>query len=278
MSGPETTSIVGCGPSFGRVAHLYDRTRWMPPEAKEQVALAIVRLSGLLAGAWALEHAVGTGRIAAPLGRQGIRVVGCDVSARMLARCASAARASAPGSMALLRGDATRLALSDRSVHAVISAWVLHLLPAWREAVDEARRVLTHDGRFVLLSTQLADDSPSAVVRAQWHALLERDVGPAPAPLGAERAVVVDHLVATGGERQADSVRYSVPVTAAALVDRIAGRQDSTEWRLPDSAFGRPVEELRAFTYDRYDAGAPADELTTTIDALSWSRPLEAIA
>lgn len=46
-------------------------------------------------------------------------------------------------------GDACRLPLADASVDAVVDFGIIHHVPAWREAVAEAARVLRPGGQFV---------------------------------------------------------------------------------------------------------------------------------
>ena len=65
------------------------------------------------------------------------RCFGMDLSAPMLEKLA--AKRSA---VAAARASATRLPLRDNSVGAVIACHVLHLIPDWRQAIDEVLRVL----------------------------------------------------------------------------------------------------------------------------------------
>ena len=69
---------------FDRAASFYDQTRTLSPDAAKRVTEL---LSDELAGVErALEIGVGTGRIALPLVDAGVRLVGVDLSAPMLAR------------------------------------------------------------------------------------------------------------------------------------------------------------------------------------------------
>ena len=56
---------------------------------------AVGLLAGLAGGGHALELGIGTGRIALPLARRGIRVEGIDLSRAMVARCGPS-RAATP--------------------------------------------------------------------------------------------------------------------------------------------------------------------------------------
>jgi SAM-dependent methyltransferase len=130
--------------SFDRAAGYYDRTRALPVElAARQTEM----LAGVLTGCTAvLEIGVGTGRIALPLWRRGVSVVGLDLSAAMLRRL----RANAGGdNFPLVMGDATRIPFGETTLDAVVAAHVLHLIPEWRQAVAEIHRVLRSGGIFL---------------------------------------------------------------------------------------------------------------------------------
>ncbi|MGH9293471.1 MAG: class I SAM-dependent methyltransferase [Acidimicrobiales bacterium] len=132
--------------SFDRAAGYYDATRRLP----DAVMGHVVELLGTeLAGHQpTLEIGVGTGRIALPLSAHGIAVLGCDLSAAMLGRLLE--KTGPGGEMPVLRADATALPLAGSSVGSVLACHVLHLVEGWREAADEALRVLRPGGRFLV--------------------------------------------------------------------------------------------------------------------------------
>jgi ubiquinone/menaquinone biosynthesis C-methylase UbiE len=59
-------------------------------------------------------------------------------------------RARAKG-LAVVRADAARLPVPDASVDALVNVSALHLIPDWRGALAEARRVLRPGGRLSLM-------------------------------------------------------------------------------------------------------------------------------
>src|SRR3990172_7379881 len=68
--------------SFDRVADVYDETRGLPPRV---LAKAAGFLAKELQGKRVLEIGVGTGRIAVPLQKSGINLVGIDIAPQMVA-------------------------------------------------------------------------------------------------------------------------------------------------------------------------------------------------
>lgn len=100
-----------------------------------------------------LELGCGTGRILAPIAREGRRVVGVDRSAPMLARAIGRARRLPPGRRPeMARADIRSLPFRSASFGGVIAAYGLLqslLTDADLEAaVTEAARVLVRGGRF----------------------------------------------------------------------------------------------------------------------------------
>lgn len=94
-----------------------------------------------------LEIGVGTGRIALPLHGQGIAMAGADIAEAMLRRLVVNAEGVPP--FPLLLADATRLPLPDATFGSVLAVHVLHLIPAWQDAVNEALRVLRPGGALI---------------------------------------------------------------------------------------------------------------------------------
>jgi ubiquinone/menaquinone biosynthesis C-methylase UbiE len=130
------------GVSFDRATEYYDATRGLPPEVRD--AVADVLATELDGRGQCLEIGVGTGRIALPLTERGVPLVGIDLSAAMMARLV--ANAGRPNPLPLLVGDATALPLRTRSMGAVLASHVLHLVPDWPTAVDQALRTIRSDG------------------------------------------------------------------------------------------------------------------------------------
>ena len=91
-----------------------------------------------------LEIGVGTGRIALPLARRGIQLIGADLAPAMLSRLTANAGGCHP--FPLMTADVAALPLRDASVDAVLGCHVLHLIPDWQTTVDEACRVLRPGG------------------------------------------------------------------------------------------------------------------------------------
>ena len=125
-----------------------------------------VRELQLEPGARVVDLGCGTGDLCRALGRAGLRAVGVDMAAGMLAR----AHTSAP----LVRADALRLPLGDGSLDGAISGFALRNVVDIAACFREAARVIRPGGRAVFLEVS---EPPSPLVR-RAHALYFRRIVP----------------------------------------------------------------------------------------------------
>jgi ubiquinone/menaquinone biosynthesis C-methylase UbiE len=104
----------------------------------------------------------GTGSLARAIARRfpAASVTGVDFSRGMLAvaRALSDKDRDLDGRLRWLEADAAELPLEDRSVDAVVSSFVLQLVPTREPVYREVRRILRPGGRFVF-TTWMVDDS-----------------------------------------------------------------------------------------------------------------------
>jgi ubiquinone/menaquinone biosynthesis C-methylase UbiE len=157
--------------SFDRVAARYDATRALPAAAEAAIAVGIARAVSATPQTRLLEIGVGTGRIALPLARQGLRCIGIDRSASMLATAQRKVHEES-GQLLLAQADATTLPFATASVDVVLIVHVFHLIPDWPSALSEALRVLRPGGSFVYGSEQNGATSEERPINERWRALL----------------------------------------------------------------------------------------------------------
>jgi SAM-dependent methyltransferase len=234
--------------AFDRAAGYYDQSRGLPDGVAELVAdriEAAVGPQGRL-----LELGVGTGRIALPLHRRGRRIVGVDLSVPMLDRYRAKAAALGLPPPAVLRADATRLPFRDACVDAVLEVHVLHLIPDWRRALAEGRRVLRRGG-VVLVGRgggRHGGDGPRERVRRRFEELAAEAGGGPHDHVGVEDdAHKVAALVALGGvAEEVEPVAWQDQQTYAQALHEMEGRVYSYQWRLLDEVWRTAVTRLRA--------------------------------
>ena len=241
--------------NFDRAAAYYDATRALP-------AGAMAAVTGLLAAELddrqpCLEIGVGTGRIALPLRGRGIELAGLDISGAMLRQLLenaagdgySARPAASPSEVPVpvvpppvLQADATLLPFAARSFGAVLAVHVLHLIPDWRIAVDEAVRVLRPGGALVASFpgyNRRAEPDAAAIGltrdrRAPWTDVLReaaRRHGVVRVPVGArDPMTVAAYLSDRASARELDPVTVRASTTLRTTLDHIERQLFSWTW------------------------------------------------
>lgn len=109
----------------------------------------LVVRSGVQPGARALDLACGTGDIAFGLARCGARVVGLDITPRMLQIAASKRAGAVP--LSLTAGDMMALPFIDARFDVVTSGYGIRNVPLIEPALQEIHRVLRPGGVFLAL-------------------------------------------------------------------------------------------------------------------------------
>jgi SAM-dependent methyltransferase len=244
--------------AFDHAAGFYDQSRGLAPEVEELVADRVEEAAG--PGARLLEVGVGTGRIALPLHRRGRRVVGVDLSLPMLERYRAKAAAAGLALPPVLRADATRLPLRDRCVDAVLEVHLLHLVPGWRQVLEETRRVLAPGGVLVLGGGgpyEHGSGSPRDQVIARFDELAA--AGGVPRHVGATHGQVLEVLDAMGGRvEELEPVAWEEQETHGQALRWIEDRVFSYHWRLPDELWRAAAARVRAeFEASHPDLDAP---------------------
>jgi len=129
----------------------------------------LVEQSPIEANWQALDVATGKGAISFPLaekvGPSG-RVVGIDISERMLKEMAIAAQKRGIDRIDLLQMDAEQLDFSDNSFDAVFCGFALFFFPSISKALSEFKRVLKPEG-FLAVSTWGNDSELDALVNRE---------------------------------------------------------------------------------------------------------------
>ena len=155
---------------FATIADRYDLiTRLLSYGLDAGWKRRLVRLAGVRAGERALDLATGTGDVARLLTGAGARVVGLDVTLRMLQIARTRPAASGPSGPAWITADMVALPLPDRAVTLVTTSYGLRNVPDLDLALREIARVLAPGGRLVSLDFNRPGP---AVVRAAYLAYL----------------------------------------------------------------------------------------------------------
>jgi SAM-dependent methyltransferase len=256
--------------SFDRVAHIYDATRGLPPGVVDLIADRIVAATHAGPQTQFLEFGVGTGRIALPLIERGYPYLGVDISEQMMAQLQDKAPAEATN-LTLLEANVSDLPLPDDSVDVVLTVHVLHLVPEWKQALKEARRVLRPDGYFVVGQDWSVPGDPGDEIRRQWGTFVEETGTRLRPAYGTERnlkAELTQHGARMSVYRVATWERRFRPID---LLEEQRNRTFSLSWDVPDDVLAAVHERMLAWAKERY--GDPERELSARFEfTLSVSR------
>ena len=219
--------------SFDRVAHLYDATRGLPPEAEAAVAAGLARALAAVAHPHVLEVGVGTGRIAVPLARTGARVVGIDVAPAMLARLREKGTV-VPAAIA----DAVHLPFRAATFDAALFVHLLHLLPDAAAALEAAARAVRPGGLLLYGRTDEGEGSRRRAVDAIRE--LMREVGGVVTGTKGWNAetnrVFAEHARAKAAVvSEMVLARWRERTSGREMLEGLAGRVYSSTWAIPDA-------------------------------------------
>jgi SAM-dependent methyltransferase len=233
--------------NFDRAAGYYDATRTLPAGAMR--ILTDLLATELERRQPCLEIGVGTGRFALPLRDRGITLAGADISAAMLRQLVVNAAGGQPPPV--LQADAARLPVGAGTFGSVLAVHVLHLIPGWRVAVDEALRVLRPGG--ALIASFPTDNLPSrpAGTGAPWSDAVReaaRRHGMVRRPVGArDPRAVTDYLGARASARALAPVPVREVTTLGQAIENIERQLFSWTWPYPADQAAAVAAEMRVW-------------------------------
>ena len=233
--------------SFDRAVDYYDQTRALPEAIAQDGIQAILDIIG--PSARVLEVGAGTGRISVPLLERGVNLIGCDLSLKMLRRLKEKL-----ASARLTEADGSQLPFPASSFGVLLTVHVLHLIPPWREALREFRRVLQPYGVYLNVSTGApVGETPGGKIRDFWRGWMAAN-GVKAGHLCAQRpAEILEELRSLEANvSEVEAVRFPYRFNLRAELDRFASRLYSETWDLPEGIFDASMKELRAWAASEY--------------------------
>jgi len=238
--------------SFDRVAGVYDETRALPPTV---LAKAVGVLSQEFQGKRILEIGVGTGRIAVPLQKSGLALIGIDIAPKMVARGLE------KGLRNIVFADGARLPFRDETFDAATSNHVLHLVTDWKNVLREVERVLRPKGVYFSVverytsRSSLTDRYRETVRSLGWTdldpGLHERDF---PSVVPPARIRRVTH--------------HEERVVADRVLDAIEKRLFAFLWKIPEDLHAKALDTLRR------EFGGTTLDRSFDLEVAYWTRPL----
>jgi SAM-dependent methyltransferase len=164
-------------------------------------------------------------------------MAGMDIAEAMLRRLIG--NATGGGRFPLALADATRLPLADSSFGSVLAVHVLHLIPTWRDAIEEALRVLRPGGVLIASFPGGSADPDHTRPRAPapWAAMLLQAAkrhGIVRTSRGArDSRQIADHLAGRATARRLPEVRVAELRTLGTTLHHLEGQVYSWTWPYP---------------------------------------------
>jgi ubiquinone/menaquinone biosynthesis C-methylase UbiE len=246
---------------FDHAAEYYDQTRDRPGVGRERVLELI--LSELRGKGPCLDIGVGTGRIALPLAKAGMQVVGVDLSSPMMLRL----RARPGGaSLPVVAGDATGLPFRDDPFGTALIIHVLHSVPSWELVIEEAVRVTRPGG------TILVDPGNGRVpMLEEIEARFVDEIDQEPRRSGWTEEMVDERFARNGCVcRRLPDVPVRFMQTPSTFIEQLERGQASWEWSLDASRFEPAGRRVRAWAERVIGELDEPRELTTSVSIRAY--------
>jgi len=233
--------------SFDRAAHIYDQTRLLPEPTATHGIQAILDIIG--PEAIILDAGTGTGRISVPLLKRGAKLVGCDLSMKMLLRLEE----KFPSAQ-LAQADAVDLPFPANYFDALLTVHVMHLVGPWREALREFRRVLKPGEVYLNIRTyEPAGASRREQIRDFWRNWVTARGVDVRHPGAQNRTELLQELQIMGTNvMEVEVVRYTHIYTLREELERYQTRVYSDTWKIPDDIYEESIQELHAWIVGNY--------------------------
>jgi SAM-dependent methyltransferase len=147
-----------------------------------------------------------------------------------------------------VEGDAVHVPFPDRSFGGGVAAHVLHLVPAWRDALAELVRVVGPGG--VVLASRGGGDGP-------WGETAKRFLAALPDPPGIAGARTIADVDAAAadlglGIRPLPPVTWPATFDAEPYIAQHEARQFATLWSVPEDECRRAAAETRRWAAERF--------------------------
>ena len=234
---------LGPRSDYGRVAHLYDATRNVPPDILRR-CFERARESGLLpAAGLILDAGCGTGQASLPLLPLGYRVRGYDATPAMVA----VAVAKSAGAQASYRvGDVRLLPEPDAAFDGAVVAKLFQHVGNWQAGVREIVRVLKPGACAFLLDER----GPNNPVREHFAATLKA-AGIAPSLPGtrdpAEIAAAFGDEGCRAEDLDASGLTWEAESRLGDALDQLRDRLSAEFWAVDEAEYRRALAASTAW-------------------------------
>ena len=230
--------------SFDRAADVYDATREISPD---QLAANIDILTKEIQDREpVLEVGIGTGRIGLPFAATGRRLIGFDLSMRMLDKLRRKSE-----TLPVVQADATSMPFRNDTFGSAYAMWVLHLIADWPDALREMRRVVRPGGVVLVTIGGIRGFNQGPWEEMIWDL---REATGIDENLGANSLEEIDSFMDGEGLPGRDAGEWvaSSQVAPAEMIRRIRENIFSFTWELDEKRRLEAADIVERKARDRY--------------------------
>lgn len=236
--------------SFKDIAAHYNKINAIPERAALQIGKVVAHLIGRQSTV--LDVGAGAGRITIPIAMAGCTVTALDCEPKMLEELERQAKEFSLHITTVV-GDATKLPFPDHSLDAVFTSNVLHLVPEWEKAIDEAIRVMKFGGLFIQGRDWVSPESAFARLRAKLREIVAT-LNPKLKPTAAAGPALFEALAAKGGKNEPEIIaaRWTMSISPAQLLSQMENRAFNETWQLEEGLLREAMRRIRTWAREQW--------------------------
>ncbi len=235
--------------SYVEVAARYNDINYIPPEASEALGRATAELVG--ENATILDLGAGAGRISVPIAKYS-NMIALDIEHHMQLACKKlAVKQGIPITHSV--GTVLQLPFADDTFDAIVTSNVLHQIESWREALQEAARVLKPGGVFIVGRDLLDEDSCAGKMRSASRRLTAQ-VAPDYQPTDAAGPTLFAFIGQMGGQpgRPVTACSWTETVSPRGVLEKMEDRLHNETWSLDDAKLAGLMKLMRPWTEEEF--------------------------
>ena len=259
---------------YGKIAHLYDETRPLPPEVSEKICARILELVKATPKTKFLEPGIGTGRIFFPIIKQGYSYTGIDISEAMMNQLRGKFQ-EIPENLTLIQVDAANLPFADNSFDVIITTHILQCLDDPLVGLTEISRVLKPNGVYLAcehLHCSYQEEFYQAFrnIIAKYREETQQKQEKV-FPFGEE---MKQTLAKMGAEvEKVTAARWQQSQTVGELFNMYRSRAFGLCWLIDEDDFNKAIQEFKQWcdrTYESEDVILADELIFNIIVARNW--------
>lgn len=236
--------------SFKDIAASYNKINAIPEKAALQIGKVVAHIAGKRASI--LDVGAGAGRITIPIALAGCAATALDCEPKMLAELERQAKEFSLN-LTTVVGDATKLPFPDHAFDAIFTSNLLHLVPEWEKAIDEAIRVMKFGGVLIQGRDWVAPESCFARLRNKLRENVAA-LNPNLKPTAAAGPALFQALEKRGGKNEPEIIaaRWSLSFSPAQLLAQMEARAFNETWQLEEGLLREALGRTRAWAREQW--------------------------